>query len=60
MEIYLPVNERCMPDRPGMWHSLEGWVPFLDHKLVEFVATIPSQLKLKGWEKKHILIKSME
>jgi asparagine synthase (glutamine-hydrolysing) len=43
-----------------MWHSLEVRVPFLDHKLVEFVSTIPSQLKLKGWEKKHILIKSLE
>jgi asparagine synthase (glutamine-hydrolysing) len=35
-------------------------VPFLDHKLVEFVATIPSKLKLKGWEKKHILIQSLK
>jgi len=43
-----------------MWHSLEVRVPFLDHKLVEFVATIPSHLKLKGWEKKHVLIKSLE
>ena len=60
METYLPNDELRKADRLSMWHSLEVRVPFLDHKLVEFAATIPSQLKLKGWEKKHILIKSME
>ena len=60
METYLPDDELRKADRLSMWHSLEVRVPFLDHKLVEFVATIPSQLKLKGWEKKHILIKSMK
>jgi asparagine synthase (glutamine-hydrolysing) len=60
METYLPDDELRKADRLSMWHSLEVRVPFLDHKLVEFVATIPSQLKMKGWEKKHILIKSLE
>ena len=60
METYLPDDELRKGDRLSMWHSLEVRVPFLDHKLVEFVATIPSHLKLKGWEKKHILIKSLE
>lgn len=60
METYLPDDELRKADRLSMWHSLEVRVPFLDHKLVEFVATIPSQLKLKGWKKKHILIKAME
>jgi len=60
METYLPNDELRKADRLSMWHSLEVRVPLLDHKLVEFIATIPSQLKLKGWEKKHILIKSLE
>jgi len=60
METYLPDDELRKADRLSMWHSLEVRVPFLDHKLVEFTATIPSRLKLKGWEKKHILIKSLE
>src|SRR5262249_19227168 len=60
METYLPDDELRKVDRLSMWHSLEVRVPFLDHKLVEFVATIPSQLKLKGWEKKHILTKSLD
>jgi asparagine synthase (glutamine-hydrolysing) len=60
METYLPDDELRKADRLSMWHSLEVRVPFLDHKLVEFVATIPSQLKLKGWEKKHILTQSLK
>lgn len=60
METYLPDDELRKADRLSMWHSLEVRVPFLDHRLVEFAATIPSQMKLKGWEKKHILIKSLE
>jgi asparagine synthase (glutamine-hydrolysing) len=60
METYLPHDELRKADRLSMWHSLEVRVPFLDHKLVEFIATIPSQLKLNGWVKKHILIKSLE
>lgn len=60
METYLPDDELRKADRLSMWHSLEMRVPFLDHKLVEFVATIPSHLKLKGWEKKHILIQCLK
>lgn len=60
MATYLPDDELRKADRLSMWHSLEVRVPFLDHRLVEFVATIPSGLKLKGWEKKHVLIKSLQ
>jgi len=60
MENYLPDDELRKTDRLSMWHSLEVRVPFLDHKVVEFSATIPAKYKLKGWEKKHVLIKSLE
>ncbi len=60
METYLPDDELRKADRLSMWHSLEVRVPFLDHKVVEFAATIPAKYKLKGWEKKHILIKAMQ
>jgi asparagine synthase (glutamine-hydrolysing) len=59
MHTYLPNDELRKTDRLSMWHSLEVRVPFLDHKLVEFVATIPARYKLKGWQKKHILIRSL-
>ncbi len=42
-------------DRMSMANSLEVRVPFLDHKLVEFMATVPPWLKLNGWETKSIL-----
>ena len=60
MHTYLPDDELRKTDRLSMWHSLEVRVPFLDHKLVEFVSTIPSRYKLKGWEKKHILIQALK
>ena len=34
--------------------SLEARVPLLDHKLIEFVTSIPAHLKLKDGETKHI------
>ena len=42
-------------DQMSMAASIESRVPFLDHKLVEFVAKIPTQLKLKGFTTKRIL-----
>lgn len=42
-------------DRMEMAHSIEGRVPFLDHKLVEYVVTLPSQIKIKDMTEKYIL-----
>jgi asparagine synthase (glutamine-hydrolysing) len=42
-------------DRMSMAHGLESRVPFLDHPLVEFVATIPADIKFKNGELKRIL-----
>ncbi|MCJ7507488.1 MAG: asparagine synthase (glutamine-hydrolyzing) [candidate division Zixibacteria bacterium] len=42
-------------DQMSMAASIESRVPFLDHKLVEFVARIPIELKLKGFTTKRIL-----
>jgi asparagine synthase (glutamine-hydrolysing) len=44
-------------DRASMAHSLEVRVPFLDHKLVEFCATIPPELKVRGMTTKYLLKK---
>ncbi len=46
-------------DRMSMAASLEARVPFLDHRFVEFSATIPSNLKLKGKTTKYLLKKAM-
>jgi asparagine synthase (glutamine-hydrolysing) len=43
-----------------MAHSLEVREPLMDHHLVEWLASLPSSLKMKGGEGKHILKKTME
>ena len=42
-------------DRMSMAHGIEARVPFLDHPLVEFAATIPADIKFKGGELKRLL-----
>lgn len=46
-------------DRASMAHSLEARVPYLDHEVVEFVAKMPSSLKLHRLRKKYILKKML-
>jgi len=46
-------------DRVSMAHGLEARVPFLDHPLVEFAATIPSNIKFKNGSMKHVLRNAM-
>ena len=41
IKTYLPEDILACTDRMSMWHSLEVRVPFLDHKFMEFCATIP-------------------
>ena len=45
-------------DRMSMAHGLESRLPFLDHHLVEFVSTIPADIKFKGGNAKNILKKT--
>ena len=47
-------------DRASMAVSLEARVPFLDHTLVGFAATLPTRLKLRGRQKKYILKKALQ
>lgn len=42
-------------DRMAMAHGVEGRVPFLDHRLVEFAAALPARSKLTGLREKVIL-----
>jgi asparagine synthase (glutamine-hydrolysing) len=55
MNSYLPEDLLVKMDIATMANSLEARVPFLDHKFMEFVAGIPSQLKLRGSKTKLIL-----
>ena len=60
LKTYLPGDILTKVDRASMARSLEVRVPLLDHDLVEWLATMPSSLKLKGREGKYILKKTLE
>ena len=42
-------------DRMSMAHGVESRVPFLDHPLIEFAATVPADIKFEGGQLKHLL-----
>ena len=55
LKLYLPGDLLTLTDRMSMAHALEVRVPYLDHRLLEYAATIPPRLKLKGMERKYLL-----
>jgi asparagine synthase (glutamine-hydrolysing) len=59
VKTYLPDDILALTDRLSMCHSLEVRVPFLDHPLFEFAATIPPEMKIRWFQKKHILKKAL-
>jgi asparagine synthase (glutamine-hydrolysing) len=60
MRFYLQDDMLVKVDRASMANSLESRVPFLDHTLVEFVASLPRDLKLRGLTTKYILKRTMK
>ncbi|MDY6839754.1 MAG: asparagine synthase (glutamine-hydrolyzing) [Thermodesulfobacteriota bacterium] len=60
IKTYVPEDILACADRMSMRHSLEVRVPFLDHKLLEFCATIPSEMKIRRFNKKYILKKGAQ
>lgn len=55
LSLRLPELLLMRVDKMSMGVSLEGRVPFLDHKFVEYAIAIPTRIKLAGSESKHIL-----
>jgi asparagine synthase (glutamine-hydrolysing) len=56
---YLPEDLLVKVDIATMAHSLEARSPFLDHKLMEFAASLPADLKLRGIETKYLLKRTL-
>jgi asparagine synthase (glutamine-hydrolysing) len=52
---FLPDDILNKADRMSMAHSLEVRPPFLDHRIVEFAATLPASLKIRGSRQKVLL-----
>jgi len=52
---FLPDDILNKTDRMSMAHSLEVRPPFLDHRIVEFAATLPASLKIRGSRQKVLL-----
>jgi asparagine synthase (glutamine-hydrolysing) len=54
---YLPDDLLVKVDIASMANSLEARSPFLDHKVIEFAASLPENLKMRGFETKYLLKK---
>ncbi len=60
LKTYLVGDILTKVDRASMAHSLEVRVPLLDHKLMEWVSSLPPEYKVKGQTGKYILKNTME
>ena len=56
-KLWLPDDLLARGDKMSMAASLEARVPLLDHRLVEFAAGLPPELKVKGFSRKYLLKK---
>ena len=59
-KAYLPDDILYKTDRMSMAHSLEVRPPFLDHRIVEFAARLPHELKIQGSTLKFLLRSLMQ
>ncbi|MBZ5638748.1 MAG: asparagine synthase (glutamine-hydrolyzing) [Acidobacteriia bacterium] len=57
--MYLQDDLLTKVDRATMLASLESRAPFLDHELAEYVAALPSSLKIRGLTTKAVLRRAL-
>ncbi|MEQ1498305.1 MAG: XrtA/PEP-CTERM system amidotransferase [Novosphingobium sp.] len=60
LKFWLPGDILTKVDRTSMAVSLEAREPLLDHRLIEFAASLPEGLRLKRGEGKWLLKKTMQ
>jgi asparagine synthase (glutamine-hydrolysing) len=59
-KYYLADDILTKSDRMSMAHSVEVRPAFLDHRIVEFAATLPADLKIRGSQQKIVLRELMK
>ncbi len=59
LESRLPSWILAIADRAAMANGVEARVPLLDHEVVEFLAPLPPQLKMRGFLEKALLREAM-
>jgi asparagine synthase (glutamine-hydrolysing) len=52
---FLPDDILVKSDRMSMAHAVEVRPPFLDHRIIEFAARIPTEMKIRGNRQKYLL-----
>ena len=60
LKFWLPGDILTKVDRTSMAVSLEAREPLLDHRLIEFAATLPESLRIHGVQGKWLLKKTMK
>ena len=60
LKIWLPGDILTKVDRTSMAVSLEAREPLLDHRLIEFAARLPANLRLRGSTGKYLMKKALE
>jgi asparagine synthase (glutamine-hydrolysing) len=59
LKFWLPGDILTKVDRTSMAVSLEAREPLLDHRLIEFAATLPERMRVRGGQGKWLLKKAM-
>lgn len=60
VNMYLPDDLLVKVDIATMAHGLEARSPLLDHKVMEFAASLPSSMKLRGRTRKYIFKRAVK
>jgi asparagine synthase (glutamine-hydrolysing) len=57
---FLPDHNLTYSDKATMAASVEGRPPLIDHRIVEFMFSLPPRQRIRGWKQKYLLKKSAE
>ena len=60
MKMWLPGDILTKVDRTSMAVGLEAREPLLDHRLLEFAASLPEKMRIRGGQGKWLMKKTME